>query len=841
MTDSPTELETHEAVTFLLDFDPHGRHNIVAMDPLDDRLIIGRTFEPGDYAGMFCFVDKWNGKRNLYFSVNEPRAGAPHGKLSRADIVAARAVHADFDPQAGADLAEARLDAIARLAEAGPSIVLDSGGGVQAFWKFAEKIPLDDPAWLEALNASVRERFGGDPSVKNVDRVMRLPNTLNIPSKDKLKKHPGRQPRLAAIVTADGPTCDRLGLEQGFPPVQTSRAPRSEQPLVELDTPAAIRLATSYLVERAPEAIEGAGGDHTTFAVACSLRDYGVSEGVALELMLEHWNEQKASPPWAPDELSDKVGNAYRYASGGFGAKRADAEFGEVEGAGGDGVGDTEDVATASSRPTPIDLWANFEPPALPRGLLPKVLEEFAFSQGELMGADPGGLAASALAVCAAAIPDALKVQVKANSAEWKESARIWVALVGDPSVKKSPVMRRAMRPLRRMDETLAKAYDVRRRAYDALDKKEKQLKLEPRQRRLILEDATIEAAQEILRGSPDGVLCYQDELSGWFGSMDKYSGAKGSMKDRGFWLSSFNGDSYSIQRVTAGRSAHLPNLSVSMLGGIQPDNMRRLAGEAVDDGLLQRMFPIVLRRGPLGLDRAEHPSSAAYDRVVESLRAVATYDNDDASDFADIELQLLRFSPDAQEIRRQLERRHDELMGIEAVNPKLASHVGKLDGLFARLCVIWHAVEHVGERMPTTISADVARRVGAFMQEFLLPHALAFYASILGFASGHDVVASAAGQILAHPEKTKIQWRDLARGGNATKALTADEGRKVLEKLEFFGWLTALAPTGNQTAPRWKVNPIVHELFAERARTEKANREKTRQLLASLTAKAAA
>jgi hypothetical protein len=44
-----------------------------------------------------------------------------------------------------------------------------------------------------------------------------------------------------------------------------------------------------------------------------------------------------------------------------------------------------------------------------------------------------------------------------------------------------------------------------------------------PKQERLRIEDATIESAQEVLRDSPEGALCWQDELSGWFGSMDKY------------------------------------------------------------------------------------------------------------------------------------------------------------------------------------------------------------------------------------------------------------------------------------------------------------------------------
>jgi hypothetical protein len=40
----------------------------------------------------------------------------------------------------------------------------------------------------------------------------------------------------------------------------------------------------------------------------------------------------------------------------------------------------------------PVDLWGQFEPPALPRKLLPKVIEDYAFTTGATMGADPAGL-----------------------------------------------------------------------------------------------------------------------------------------------------------------------------------------------------------------------------------------------------------------------------------------------------------------------------------------------------------------------------------------------------------------------------------------------------------------
>jgi hypothetical protein len=62
----------------------------------------------------------------------------------------------------------------------------------------------------------------------------------------------------------------------------------------------------------------------------------------------------------------------------------------------------------------PVDLWAELAMPSLPEGALPERIEKLARHQSQLMGVDPGGIAAAALTVCAAAIPDRIQVRVKA-------------------------------------------------------------------------------------------------------------------------------------------------------------------------------------------------------------------------------------------------------------------------------------------------------------------------------------------------------------------------------------------------------------------------------------------
>ncbi len=148
----------------------------------------------------------------------------------------------------------------------------------------------------------------------------------------------------------------------------------------------------------------------------------------------------------------------------------------------------------------PVDLWAFFAPPALPRGSLPPVIEDFAFVKGEIMGADPGGLAVAALAVCAGALTDAIKLQVKRHDPNWLESARLWVALIGEPSTKKSPVLDAAIRPLAVINAGLRREYDAAKAKWDKLSKEEKEQTDEPILRQTILGDTTIEAAQVALR-----------------------------------------------------------------------------------------------------------------------------------------------------------------------------------------------------------------------------------------------------------------------------------------------------------------------------------------------------
>jgi hypothetical protein len=484
----------------------------------------------------------------------------------------------------------------------------------------------------------------------------------------------------------------------------------------------------------------------------------------------------------------------------------------------------------------PVDLWGSFDPPALPLGLLPPIIEQFARANADQMGADPAGLAMAALVTCAAAIPDKVQIKVKRHD-EWKESARLWVALMGPPSAKKSPIISAATGPLCRLDVEMMRAWQKRVSEHDALSPDEKKGKQRPPQTRLRLEDVTIEAAQQVLEGSPWGVLLLQDELSGFFGAMDKYNGGKGASADRAFWLRSFNGGQFALNRVSRG-AAIIDNLSVCILGGIQPEPLRKIAGEAVDDGLLQRLFPIMLRNATLGRDEPMPPVNAQYSMLIDRLHKLQPP--------GWCGMDILEFDEGAQRVRRELEARHLELQSLETINRKLASHIGKYDGLFARLCVIWHCVEHIESvalcdtpdfgpsDLPTTVSEATAKRVAEFLHRFLLAHSIAFYSGVLGLSDDHDRLTAIAGHILAHKLET-VTNRDVQRGDRTMRGLKELEIRPLLEQMAALGWLDKTDSPRPSQPPHWRVNPKVHQKFAERGQREAERRQQARQTIQAL------
>jgi hypothetical protein len=375
------------------------------------------------------------------------------------------------------------------------------------------------------------------------------------------------------------------------------------------------------------------------------------------------------------------------------------------------------------------------------------------------------------------------------------------------------------------IDHELWEDYRQQKRFYDQLPADEKKQTEPPTVRQLKINDTTVEGARDVLVNNPNGLLLVADELSGWFGNIDKYSGHRGGMKDRAFWLGAYDGGPHTVNRANQ-PTLHIRNLAVSILGGIQPDTIRRIVAEMVDDGLIQRLIPIILLRGTISKDEPTSQSSEAYRTLVKRLHKLDK--GNLPFEFGDDDHYY--FDDGASALRQELERKHIELASLESINKKLAAHIGKYDGIFVRLCLIWNCIEGGPGRIPES----TARRVANFLHQFLLPHAMAFYAGTLGLSDDHDQLTNVAGFILAH----QLKWvtnRDVARGNRDMRKLKKHEVDNIFHQLEALGWVERVAGNRNTDPPRWFVNPEVHERFAERGKREAERRARERAQIGAL------
>lgn len=195
--------EHDDSIAFLNWFAPNDRWVLTALAP--DR---GPRSTETFVTGREDEVRQWlvrHGDCNLYFQVNPPTRDLAK-KSKREDIAALAWLHVDLDPVAGADIDEerARILAVLESPPEGiprPTAINFSGGGYQAFWRLSDPLQLDGTpkTYEEAklFNLALEQQLGGD-DCHNVDRIMRLPGTINWPDARKARK--GRVPTLARAI-----------------------------------------------------------------------------------------------------------------------------------------------------------------------------------------------------------------------------------------------------------------------------------------------------------------------------------------------------------------------------------------------------------------------------------------------------------------------------------------------------------------------------------------------------------------------------------------------------------------------------------------------------------------
>ena len=503
---------------------------------------------------------------------------------------------------------------------------------------------------------------------------------------------------------------------------------------------------------------------------------------------------------------------------------------------------DTSTTVTGDGWPEPTAL-PNALPPvqAFSFNLLPDALRPWVADIAERMQCPPDFLAVGAMVAVSALVGARVQVQPKARD-DWRVTPNLWGVVVGRPGAMKSPALNEVLKPLKRIEAKKREAYDAEREEWEVSQRlgklqeaanetsakkavkdgdtdrarellKAPDLDPEPVAARLIVNDPSVPALGEVMRGNPWGVLLERDEIYGLLKSMD----GEGKEPDRAFYLTAYDGDkSYTVDRIGRGLNLHIPRLCLAMIGGIQPGRLSEyvrgaVAGGSADDGLIQRFQLTVWPDASpewKNVDRwPDTPARQAANEVFDRLEELPTPGD---------EAPAWRFDDAAQLIfddwRTELELR----LRSDTLHPALESHLSKNKKTIPALALLFALIDN-----PDAGQIHEPELLRALMwADYLETHAMRVY------AAGVNPEAEGAALLLkriragALADKDGVMadtftTRDVYRKGWAGLA-TPDAVRKAAEYLCEFDWMKREVVASGDTQGRgrsseqYRLNPAL-------------------------------
>jgi hypothetical protein len=455
--------------------------------------------------------------------------------------------------------------------------------------------------------------------------------------------------------------------------------------------------------------------------------------------------------------------------------------------------------------------WERPIPPDFPLDCLPAALRATVADVAERIGTDVGATAMAHLAAVAAAVDGRTSLRVKRHDNDWIENPRLWVMLVGDPSTKKTPLIGAVIRPLREMESRAGQAF---RNAHDMWDQTPKAERgAEPSMTRYVMNDSTPEKAAEILAANPRGALLHLDELSGWITGMDRYTAAGKGGAARAFWLQAYNGGDFTQDRVGRG-TIFVRNLSVSILGGIQPDRLRDIHG-LTDDGLLQRFIPVLMGRATLGEDKEPCAEVAAHNAHLARLLAAPAR-------------PLLYLDATGHAEREAAFHWLDDLARPGSLGQCFSTFCGKGAALIMRLAMALHFADPASiAASDGLLPAHTVAQARALM-EYVIRNGAAFYRELSG--RGGTTETQALASFIVRHKTDKVTLRDFVQSVRCFRGCDERENLRRISVFEGAGWLIAI--NDRYPCKTWTIAPGLREHFAEQAKEETRRRAQLHELI---------
>lgn len=397
--------------------------------------------------------------------------------------------------------------------------------------------------------------------------------------------------------------------------------------------------------------------------------------------------------------------------------------------------------------------------PELNLNSIPQAMRHWVQDAAERMQVPPDFFAAPCLVAFAAVVGKQMMIFPKQED-DWAVVPNLWGAIIARPGLFKSPAILEATSFIRDLAKKASNKFEVEsiradvnadcfrsqleglkeaikkaardQKSAGEIEELEAQMhalrtKLDEQaciHKRFMVNDSTVEKLSVILKENPNGVLLLRDELAGWGASLNRREG------DREFYLESWNGfGSFTVDRIGRG-TIHVPNLCLSIFGGIQPSKLESLCSlTGGSDGLLQRFQILVYPDTPKAFLNIDRKPSLREQQVLADVFAKAS---DIYAIFPKVRMGV-RYSAGAQELftswRSNLELK---LRSGDIESEDLESHLSKYRSLVPSLSLLFELMESLSQGKELTEVGIACTEMAIDWAKYLEFHAQKLYLETL-------------------------------------------------------------------------------------------------------------
>lgn len=396
-------------------------------------------------------------------------------------------------------------------------------------------------------------------------------------------------------------------------------------------------------------------------------------------------------------------------------------------------------------------------------------------------------------------------LRMRANDT-WYETSNCWSALVGPPSAKKSPIMRRIFRLFKSLDTQAAQEFTAAKKAYSNRKRESEKGsedfdELPPIRRRYITDDVTTPKLRELMAGNPRGILLRNDELKGQLERLDKH----GSEGDRSFIMSCWSGlEEYSEDRMCRESLLNIP-LALTWIGCIPPTALQRYLQEAMSrssgaDGFMQR-FQFVCYPNHKQLFELSH--EAIPTQLEADIQRIWIQIDEEAG----LKNRILTFSSEAQVKFDTWLIKHENDTRFGNHPAYWESHLGKQAKALAVLVITLHRLNEsetdLIQNQVSTFTLKAALEILAYFES----HARRCYESVVGGTVGDAETILSLLRQKRLPPRFKAQDIYHQGLGGLSDSIRV---RAALEMLQDYSWVVSEkvpGQTGRQSE-FWNLHP---------------------------------